>query len=202
VGVRIYRQGLCPAFPNVINRWFWERVREKVKRQNAHNIRYSYLVPSNTRASFKQKPISLKKAARKRVAQEARRFIKALRQIADPHALLIMRELSLGVRRFQNIQAQTRIGSHLLSSRLRRLERDGIIERRLYHDHPPRFEYFATAKGRDLDGLLFAALNWNIKWGGSLDEPSMAIFDKRTGERLGVAPPKTSKNRSRRATAG
>ncbi|WP_353070315.1 winged helix-turn-helix transcriptional regulator [Tunturibacter empetritectus] len=63
----------------------------------------------------------------------------------------------------------TKIGSHLLSSRLRRLERDGIIERRLYCDHPPLFEYFATNKGRELDEVLFAAANWNIKWDESAD---------------------------------
>ncbi|HEY0757912.1 MAG TPA: helix-turn-helix domain-containing protein [Acidisarcina sp.] len=100
-----------------------------------------------------------------------------------------MRELSLDVRRFQSIQAQTTLGSHLLSSRLRRLEKDGIIERKLYCDHPPRYEYLATAKGRDLDEVLFAAGNWNIKWGDSSDEPSLAVFDKVTGERLGARPP-------------
>jgi DNA-binding HxlR family transcriptional regulator len=104
-----------------------------------------------------------------------------------------MRELSLNVRRFQNIQIQTKIGSHLLSSRLQRLGKDGIIERRLYCHHPPRFEYFATAKGRDLDGVLFAAANWNVRWGDSPDEPSLVVFDKVTGERLGALPRKKSR---------
>jgi DNA-binding HxlR family transcriptional regulator len=112
-----------------------------------------------------------------------------LRQIADPHALLIMRELSLNVRRFQDIQAQTKIGPPILSSRLRRLQRDGVIERKLYSDRPPRFEYFATAKGKELDEVLFAAANWNIKWDPSSPEPSLLVFDKITGERLGTIPP-------------
>jgi DNA-binding HxlR family transcriptional regulator len=141
--------------------------------------------------------VEREKLARKKASAEARRFAKVLRQIADPHALLIMRELSLNVRRFQNLQAQTRIGSHLLSSRLQRLDKDGIIERRLYCHHPPRFEYFATAKGRDLDGVLFAAANWNIRWDDSLDEPSLVVFDKVTGKRLGAVPRKKSRGPSR-----
>jgi DNA-binding HxlR family transcriptional regulator len=134
-------------------------------------------------------------AARKRILSEARRFARVLKQIADPHALLIMRELSLGVCRFQNIQAQTKVGSHLLSTRLRRLEKDGIIERRCYCDHPPRFEYIPTAKGRELDGVLFAAANWNVKWSGSQDEPSLTVFDKKTGARLGAVRPDNPRRR-------
>jgi DNA-binding HxlR family transcriptional regulator len=137
----------------------------------------------------------VQKTAPKRVSPEARRFAKVLRQIADPHALLIMRELSLNVRRFQNIQAQTKISSHLLSSRLRRLDKDGIVERKLYCDHPPRFEYFATDKGRDLDQVLFAAANWDIKWGDSPGEPSLAVFDRVTGKRLGARPARKSYRR-------
>jgi DNA-binding HxlR family transcriptional regulator len=149
-------------------------------------------VSSKTRVTNRAVPVSEKKAARKNISPEAQRFAQVLRQIVDPHALLIMRELSLNVRRFQAIQAQTQIGSHLLSTRLRRLEKDGIVERRQYCDHPPRFEYFATAKGRELDEVLFAAANWNIKWDESADEPSLAVFDKATGERLGTIPSKKS----------
>jgi DNA-binding HxlR family transcriptional regulator len=93
------------------------------------------------------------------------------------------------VRRFQDIQAQTKIGAHMLSSRLRRLQSDGVIERKLYSHRPPRFEYFATAKGKELDAVLFAAASWNIKWDTSSPEPSLLVFDKVTGERLGTIPP-------------
>jgi DNA-binding HxlR family transcriptional regulator len=158
-------------------------------------------VSSQNKATAEAGTSSQNKVARKKVSSEARRFTKVLRQIVDPHALLIMRELSLNVRRFQNIQAQTKIGSHLLSSRLRRLEKDGIIERKPYCDHPPRFEYFATAKGGELDEVLFAAANWNIKWDDSAEEPSLAVFDKNTGERLGTIPPPNKSTRRRRRVA-
>jgi DNA-binding HxlR family transcriptional regulator len=138
-------------------------------------------------------PTALVKPALRTTSPGSRRFAEVLRQIADPHALLIMRELSLDVRRFQDIQAQTKIGSHLLSSRLQRLQRDGIIERRLCCERPPSFEYFATVKGRELDEVLFAAANWNIKWDDLSLEPSLLVFDKVTGERLGTIPRRPSR---------
>jgi DNA-binding HxlR family transcriptional regulator len=125
---------------------------------------------------------------KKQEQPEAQYFAKRLRQIIDRQALLIMRELSMNVRRFQDLQAQTKICSPLLSSRLRRLEKDGIIERRLYLKHPPRYEYFATAKGGELDAVLFAAGNWDIRWGGREEAPSWTVYDKVTGKRLSAAP--------------
>ena len=127
---------------------------------------------------------------------DTKRFAESMRQIVDRHALLIMRELSMGVTRFQEIEAQTKIGASLLASRLRRLERDGIIERRLYLSRPPRYEYFATPKGKDLDGVLFAAGNWNIRWGDQTEEPSVAVYDKITGVRLSAMPRRVDEGRT------
>ena len=107
-----------------------------------------------------------------------------------------MRELSMGVTRFQEIEAQTKIGASLLTSRLRRLEKDGLIERRLYLLHPPRYEYFPTRKGKELDAVLFAAGNWNIRWGDQAEEPSVVVYDKITGARLSATPRRLGKGRA------
>ena len=144
-------------------------------------------VSSKKRNMWQQENIESSSSVMLEKHAEAKGFADCIRQIIDRHALLIMRELSMNVRRFRDIEAQTKIGSALLTSRLRRLERDGIIERRLYSEHPPRYEYFATAKGKDLDAVLFAAGNWNIMWGDLLD-PSLTIFDKGTGQRLSAFP--------------
>ena len=79
---------------------------------------------------------------------------RSLSVVGDRWTLLILRELSMGSRRFEEIQAQTGMSSFLLSTRLKRLEKDGVIERRLYNERPPRYEYHATAKGKDLDEVL------------------------------------------------
>jgi DNA-binding HxlR family transcriptional regulator len=95
-----------------------------------------------------------------------------------------MREISLGVRRFEEIQAQTGMSSHLLATRLKRLEEDKIVERRVYNAKPLRHEYFATPKGKDLDAVILALRNWDLRWGGSDGKgaASVDLFDKKTGK--------------------
>ncbi len=89
----------------------------------------------------------------------------ALSVVGDRWTLLIMRELRLGVHHFDEIQTQTGMSSHLLRNRLRRMEADGILERRLYHTHPPRYAYQGTAMGKDLDLVLLTLRNWGMRWG-------------------------------------
>jgi DNA-binding HxlR family transcriptional regulator len=89
----------------------------------------------------------------------------ALSVVGDRWTLLIMRELRLGTHHFDEIQTQTGMSSHLLRNRLRRMEADGILERQLYHSHPPRYAYQGTAKGKDLDLVLLTLRNWAMRWG-------------------------------------
>ena len=42
----------------------------------------------------------------------------------------------------------------------KRLEREGILERRAYQQRPPRYEYLVTAKGRDLLPVLIELVKW------------------------------------------
>ncbi|MDB6052369.1 MAG: hypothetical protein JWR17_5115 [Pseudomonas sp.] len=108
---------------------------------------------------------------------------KSLSVIGDRWTLLIMRELSLGVRRFDDIQAQLGASSYLLSTRLKRLEKDGVIERRLYNEKPQRYEYHATAKGRALDPILLMLRAWGMTYCGHTDdEPAVTLTYKATGE--------------------
>jgi DNA-binding HxlR family transcriptional regulator len=109
---------------------------------------------------------------------------RSLSVVGDRWTLLIMREISLGVRRFEEIQAQTGMSSHLLATRLKRLEEDKIVERRVYNAKPLRHEYFATPKGKDLDAVMLALRNWDLRWGGSDGNGAAAVdlVDKKTGE--------------------
>lgn len=104
--------------------------------------------------------------------------------LGDRWTMLIMRELSMGVHRFDDIQAQIKMSSHLLASRLKRLEQDGVIERRKYSDRPPRYEYHATQKGKELDPILLAFRSWGMKWGGYLEgeEPAVNLKYRKTGK--------------------
>lgn len=111
---------------------------------------------------------------------------RSLSIVGDRWTLLIMREISLGVRRFDDIQAQTEMSSFLLSTRLKALEKEGVLERRLYCERPKRFEYFATGKGKELDAVLLALRSWGMRWGGfdPLDDPAVKLISKRTGEEI------------------
>jgi DNA-binding HxlR family transcriptional regulator len=109
---------------------------------------------------------------------------RSLSVVGDRWTLLIMREISLRNRRFEEIQAQTGMSSHLLATRLKRLEEDKIIERRVYNARPLRHEYYPTPKGKDLDAVILALRNWDLRWGGSDGNGAAAVnlTDKRTGK--------------------
>lgn len=109
---------------------------------------------------------------------------RALSIMGGKWTLLIFRELSMGSRRFDDIQAQTGISSHLLSTRLKALEKSGLIERRAYCARPPRYEYFVTPKGKELDGVLLLLRSWGTKWLArpGEDEPAVALKHKCTGQ--------------------
>ena len=85
---------------------------------------------------------------------------RGLSVFGDRWTLLIMREISMGVRRFEDIQAQTGMSSNLLAMRLKRLEEAGIVERRFYEQHPPRAEYVLTDIGEELRPVLKALFEW------------------------------------------
>ena len=109
---------------------------------------------------------------------------RALSVVGDRWTLLILRELIMGVRRFDELQAQTGMSSHLLSTRLKRMEQDGIVERRLYSKKPPRYEYLQTAKGKDLDPVILMLRSWGMKHGGfgPKEEPAVRVIHRETGK--------------------
>jgi DNA-binding HxlR family transcriptional regulator len=85
--------------------------------------------------------------------------------IGDRWTILILRDLILhGPRKFQDFQSSlSRISPNTLSSRLKTLEEHGIVERRLYENHPPRAEYILTAKGDELRPVLRTLRVWGEK---------------------------------------
>ena len=82
--------------------------------------------------------------------------------IGDRWTILILRDLFLfKTRRFQDFSdALPGLTPSVLSGRLKELEERGIVESRLYSDHPPRGEYLLTDKGRTLGPVLKALRQW------------------------------------------
>ncbi|MBA2672754.1 MAG: helix-turn-helix transcriptional regulator [Ramlibacter sp.] len=88
----------------------------------------------------------------------------AQRIVGDRWTILVIRELLLGNHRFEEIQAQTQATPQMLASRLKKLESDGVIERRPYNDRPPRHEYHLTDMGIALHPVLLALRAWGETW--------------------------------------
>lgn len=89
---------------------------------------------------------------------------RALDLIGEKWALLAIREISFGNRRFNEIARNTGAPRDRLAARLRGLVDAGILERREYQQAPPRAEYRLTAAGRDLVPVLRALLTWGDRW--------------------------------------
>jgi DNA-binding HxlR family transcriptional regulator len=88
---------------------------------------------------------------------------RSLDVVGEWWTLLIVRDALDGARRFEDFRA-TGIADNILSTRLELLVHEGIFERRLYQEHPPRHEYLLTAKGRDLLPVITALGVWGLRW--------------------------------------
>jgi DNA-binding HxlR family transcriptional regulator len=88
----------------------------------------------------------------------------ALRVLGEKWALLVVRELALNVHRFDQIARNTGAPRDILTNRLRRLEAEGVLEKRRYQEHPPRFEYYLTEAGDELRPILLSLSQWGERW--------------------------------------
>ena len=88
----------------------------------------------------------------------------ALSVVGDRYSLLIVREIGFGYRRFQEIAGFTGAPRDVLSARLRKLEKIGVLERRMYSEHPPRYEYHLTETGIQLRPALLALKEWGDRY--------------------------------------
>jgi DNA-binding HxlR family transcriptional regulator len=98
---------------------------------------------------------------RKRIYDLACPIANALDVVGDRWTLLILRDLLLGRRRYREFQdSLPGIPPNLLTERLRLLEMEGVVERRIYSDSPLRAEYAVTAKGHELAAVMASLARW------------------------------------------
>jgi DNA-binding HxlR family transcriptional regulator len=91
---------------------------------------------------------------------------RALDVIGEKWSLLILRDLvRKGPLRFQEFeQGLPGVAPNTLSARLKTLEAQGVVSTRLYEQHPPRYEYFLTEKGKALGPVLKALRVWGEQY--------------------------------------
>jgi DNA-binding HxlR family transcriptional regulator len=105
---------------------------------------------------------------------------KTLELIGERWTLLIVRDVFMGIRRFEDFQARNGIARNVLSARLTRLVDEGILENRPYQDRPVRFEYFLTEKGIALWPVLVTLVKWGDAYTAE-NGPPVVIEHKNCG---------------------
>jgi DNA-binding HxlR family transcriptional regulator len=91
---------------------------------------------------------------------------RALELVGDWWSPLIMRDLFLGVSRFDDLVEDLGISRNLLTRRLNALQDAGVVAKKVYQDRPKRHAYELTAAGRDLVPVLIALTEWGDRWVG------------------------------------
>ena len=83
-------------------------------------------------------------------------------RLADTWTILVVLALADGPRRFGALRREVEgVSPRMLTVTLRRLERDGLVERRSYPTSPPAVEYGLTPLGRSLLGAFGAVRTWS-----------------------------------------
>jgi DNA-binding HxlR family transcriptional regulator len=91
--------------------------------------------------------------------------------IGERWTILILRDVFLGIRRFEDLQRDLGVARNILQARLERLVEHGVLVKRPYQERPLRHEYRLTEKGADLWPVLVALLHWGDRYALSGDRP-------------------------------
>jgi DNA-binding HxlR family transcriptional regulator len=104
-----------------------------------------------------------------------------LEVVGEWWSFLIVRDVFLGVTRFDQLQQRLGISRNVLNQRLARLLEAGVLVRVPYSEHPPRHDYRLTDKGRDLWPVLTALRQWGDKYAAPAGPP-IEVIHKGCGE--------------------
>jgi DNA-binding HxlR family transcriptional regulator len=116
----------------------------------------------------------------KNICDEPCPIARSLAFLGDTWSLLILRDAHFGLTRFDQFRKSLGIAPTMLTRRLAALTEEGMLEKRLYSERPPREEYMLTAAGRDFLPVLVMIGAWGSQYrsGGKL----VYIEDAETGE--------------------
>jgi len=108
----------------------------------------------------------------------------ALGVVGERWSLLIVRDVFLGLRRFDELQADLGVARNVLQSRLTRLVEQGVLERKLYQERPARYEYRLTEKGLDLWPTLVSLMQWGDRYAAPAGGPAVVLEHRGCGGRV------------------
>jgi DNA-binding HxlR family transcriptional regulator len=114
-------------------------------------------------------------------AKMACSMARSLELIGDWWTPLIIRDLQLGIDRFDALAEDLGISRNLLTSRLAHLVEHGIVTRQRYQEHPPRDRYLLTDAGQDLVPVLMALIAWGDRWATPEGGPPLVFRHRSCG---------------------
>lgn len=89
--------------------------------------------------------------------------------IGDKWKVLILRDLLPGTKRFGELKKSIgSVSQKVLTAQLRAMEENGLINRKVYAEVPPRVEYSLTELGRSLQPILDAMRDWGEGYKASI----------------------------------
>jgi DNA-binding HxlR family transcriptional regulator len=106
---------------------------------------------------------------------------RSLERVGEWWSILILRDAFHGLRRFDDFQKSLEIAPNMLTRRLTALVEAGMLERRRYSEHPPRYEYVLTERGRDFRPVMLALVAYGNKHFAP-EGKSVLIVDTKTGQ--------------------
>jgi DNA-binding HxlR family transcriptional regulator len=98
-----------------------------------------------------------------------------LEVVGEWWSMLIVRDAFLGVTRFDQFQERLGISRNVLNQRLAHLVDAGVLIKVAYSDHPPRYDYRLTDKGRDLWPVLSAMRQWGDTYAAPAGPPVLVV---------------------------
>jgi len=123
-------------------------------------------------------PTTVGGVERKSFADMSCSVAQCLEVVGEWWTMLIIRDVFLGVHRFDDIQSRLGISRNVLNLRLRHLVDSGILVKLPYSEHPPRHDYRLTDKGRDLWPVLTAMRQWGDTYAAP-DGPPVEVVHTR-----------------------
>jgi DNA-binding HxlR family transcriptional regulator len=110
---------------------------------------------------------------------------RTLELVGERWSILVLRDIFLGVRRFDAIQHDLGIARNVLAARLDRLLAEGILEKVPYQERPPRHEYRLTEKGLDLWPVVVELLRWGDRHAAPAAGPPILLRHRDCGGLVG-----------------
>jgi DNA-binding HxlR family transcriptional regulator len=107
---------------------------------------------------------------------------RGLDRIGDWWSPLILRDLFLGLQRFDDLVEDLGISRNLLTRRLKSLMENGVIERAAYQQRPIRYQYRLTESGRDFVPAILALTAWGDRWARPKEGRPILFVHKSCGQ--------------------